>query len=1013
MMEAPFLTFLVVLLALSTAVLVIYAARLRNQTVLVDDLPEGVLAVDRGGRITRINPAVNAILGESEQVVVGRSVIELLPMVEPLLLDNPAEEPERMEVVLGQGEGAKIYDVKVVVCQDERGKNTGWLVTLHDITRPKQVGEDLLRQKERFEWLLTVARATTEQLTIEETLQNILDVTATLTSAEFGSLLLLDESGVVMRGILALGKPIPGQDQLMRRVLDRGLAGWVFRNRETALVNDTLKDERWLPSDGNGYQARSALVVPIISQQVVVAVLNLTHSSPFHFHQADADLIETAGEQMALAVRNAQLYDEQRALAGRQTTLYEVLRTVGGNLDPDEVAKKATEIITQLTGWPAVAVLTPDGYETELTVKAATGFLSEWVDRKVSPQNEVTGHAFHLGECRYRAEMSGEMGNGEWPPAVASQLAVPLRRGENVLGVLEVHSQNPHAMTEQDIRLATSLAEATALALDNARYHGAMRKHAADLNALYAVNRMIGRSLEMEEMLSKSLYSALTSLGFGFGLIGLVNPTTEVLTLASQRSVPVELLTQYENGNLEETFAGFVYHQNRGVAVDDLERESPELAQLQEIMPDFIALLKQLNVRALVGVPLDHQRRSLGVLCMFSRKPHQYTSNDMALQVTIGQQIGMAVSHSRLFSVVSEERSLLQALIDSSRDGIVMVGSNGKMLVVNQTALDFLQIPGQPDDWINRPILAALLLLRHRSPRLVRIFVDELRRDAGENNRLSSGEFEISSRSIRWQNLPVWSGSTFLGRLLVFHDRTDERELNQVREDLVHTMVHDLRNPLTNIFGSLEFLGDEVGPTLAPDYQQVLEIARANAMHMVNLVGAILELNRLESGQMPLDQKPIFLPTLISNVVRTQSPLAKNKNIVLNFEAMNDLPLAWADGNLFERVLQNLLDNAIRFTPPGGRVQVQAGMESSKSDWLLVCVSDSGPGVPDEVRDRIFQKFTTARHRESGTGLGLAFCKMVVEAHGGRIWMENNANQGSVFCFTLPPLPATDKRQKS
>ena len=339
-----------------------------------------------------------------------------------------------------------------------------------------------------------------------------------------------------------------------------------------------------------------------------------------------------------------------------------------------------------------------------------------------------------------------------------------------------------------------------------------------------------------------------------------------------------------------------------------------------------------------------------------------------------------------------------------------MVGSNGKALVANQTALDFLQIPGQPDDWINRPISAALLYLRRNSSRLVRVFIDEVRQDQGTNSRLGSGEFEVSSRSIRWQNIPVWSGTSFLGRLLVFNDRTDERELNQVREDLVHTMVHDLRNPLTNIFGALEFLGDEVGPTLSPDYQQVLEIARTNAMHMVGMVAAILELNRLESGQVPLDQKPIFLPTLISNVVRTQSHLAKNKSIVLSVEASNDLPLAWADGNLFERVLQNLLDNAIRFTPIGGHIQVRAGLENPPSGWLLVSVVDNGSGIPDDVRDRVFQKFTTARHRESGTGLGLAFCKMVVEAHGGRIWTENYEKQGTVFYFTLPPLPNANKR---
>jgi signal transduction histidine kinase len=268
----------------------------------------------------------------------------------------------------------------------------------------------------------------------------------------------------------------------------------------------------------------------------------------------------------------------------------------------------------------------------------------------------------------------------------------------------------------------------------------------------------------------------------------------------------------------------------------------------------------------------------------------------------------------------------------------------------------------------------------------------------------------ILSRSLRWQNLPVWSGNTFLGRLLVFHDMTDERELNQVREDLVHTMVHDLRNPLTNIFGSLEFLGEEVGPKLSSDYQQVLEIARTNAMHMVGMVAAILELNRLESGQMPLDQKPISLPTLIGNGVRTQLSLAKNKNIEMEIEVAKDLPLAWADGKLFERVLQNLLDNAIRFTPEDGLIQVTAALESSKTDWLIVSIRDNGPGIPEDVQDRIFQKFTTARHQQSGTGLGLAFCKMVVESHGGRIWTENNPEGGASFHFTLPPLPAPDKQ---
>jgi signal transduction histidine kinase len=396
---------------------------------------------------------------------------------------------------------------------------------------------------------------------------------------------------------------------------------------------------------------------------------------------------------------------------------------------------------------------------------------------------------------------------------------------------------------------------------------------------------------------------------------------------------------------------------------------------------------------------------------MFSRQPHQFSANDLAVQITIGQQIAMAVSHSRLFRAVSDERGILQALIDSSRDGIVMMGAHRYILVVNQTALDFLQMPGRPEDWINQPLVKALMVLRHHSPALVQGFIHEVRRIEQEGSRPSGGEFDLNSRNIRWQNLPVWAESTLLGRLLVMRDVTDEQTLNQVREDLVHTMVHDLRNPLTNIFGSLEFLDDEVGPTLSPEHQQVLEIAHGNTLHMVQMVNSILELNRLESGRMPLDQKPIYLPTLISNVIRTQSPMAKNKTLHLGYDVAPDLPLAWADSRLIERVIQNLLDNAIKFTDSGAEIHVKAGLESEDNDWSLVSVSDSGPGIPADIRDRIFLKFTTARHQQSGTGLGLAFCKMAVEAHGGRIWVESQEGHGATFYFTLPPLPATGKKR--
>jgi NtrC-family two-component system sensor histidine kinase KinB len=191
---------------------------------------------------------------------------------------------------------------------------------------------------------------------------------------------------------------------------------------------------------------------------------------------------------------------------------------------------------------------------------------------------------------------------------------------------------------------------------------------------------------------------------------------------------------------------------------------------------------------------------------------------------------------------------------------------------------------------------------------------------------------------------------------------------------------------------------------------------------MLKLINTILDVSQLESGRMPLQYEAVSLSMLIDEALRVQLPLATGKGVRLESNVSPSLPPAWADAKLVERVLQNLIDNAIRFTPLNGLVQVIARQASDgvaelegsgqpvPTPELHVSVSNNGPGLAPEVQDRLFQKFVTGGEQGSGTGLGLAFCKLAVEAQGGRIWVESEPDNITTFTFTLP-LAGPDSKQ--
>lgn len=221
------------------------------------------------------------------------------------------------------------------------------------------------------------------------------------------------------------------------------------------------------------------------------------------------------------------------------------------------------------------------------------------------------------------------------------------------------------------------------------------------------------------------------------------------------------------------------------------------------------------------------------------------------------------------------------------------------------------------------------------------------------------------------------------------------------------SLVHDFRSPLQSIIVGLAIIHNHLPPQdRTPAVSQSLDAATFSAKALVRRVNTLLDFWGLDTDAFALNLTAVSLAGLAEEVIGELRPLADEANITLINEAPPDLPKLLADEQILARVFQNLLDNALKFTPEGGEARIRVDYVDGERPQLIVAVMDSGPGIPERARDRIFERFAQVpgqAGRRPGNGLGLAFCKLAVQAHGGQIWVGNNRpDGGAVFYFTLP-----------
>lgn len=228
--------------------------------------------------------------------------------------------------------------------------------------------------------------------------------------------------------------------------------------------------------------------------------------------------------------------------------------------------------------------------------------------------------------------------------------------------------------------------------------------------------------------------------------------------------------------------------------------------------------------------------------------------------------------------------------------------------------------------------------------------------------------------------------------------------LNELKNQFLGFASHDLRNPLEVILTYSGFLLEDAAPVLNPEQIEFIQVIRSSSGQMLRLVEELLDVTRIEAGRLALELAPVDLGALVRSQVGRSRVLAAKKGIEIDLETAGDLPVLSLDAGKIEQVLDNLIGNAVKFSPPDSLVEVRVVLEKGReADRVVISVRDQGPGIPADLLDRLFEPFARGRSRGTqGAGLGLAIVKSILAGHGGDIRVESEPGQGAVFHARLP-----------
>lgn len=537
-----------------------------------------------------------------------------------------------------------------------------------------------------------------------------------------------------------------------------------------------------------------------------------------------------------------------------------------------------------------------------------------------------------------------------------------------------------------------------------------LQRRVAELSGLQAVGQALSSSLDLNEILQTIYRQTIRLMPADNFYIALYDSEHDEVTfpIAFEEGKPVELRARRAGNSLTEYI---------------LRSQKPLL--LRENIGEHVERLGVKRsgrpAKSWLGVPILAGNTSLGVIALQSfTTPRLYDESHLEILMTIASQAAIAIQNARLYSrtdeALAQRVSELNSILATTSEGILLLDNRWDVVAANPAISRMVGI-AESDllgcslaTYAGESQTLQLLTQLGYTVHDLQTECQELTQTPTASRRKIIRRSEPAEAYYERTLTPVCERSpqqTIIGWLLVFRDVTEETALARLRDEMTHMLIHDLRSPLVSIKGSLDMIADGEREYL----EDLVDLGRRGVDRMLNMVNQLLDINRLESQRLPIHPQACDVNALASDVVGRLAYLATAAQIHLQVDLPYDLPPLWVDPDLMTRVLYNLVDNAIKFTPDGGTVRLWARRDPKDPEkFLWVAVSDTGPGIPPEAQERLFKKFQQVliQGRRKGTGLGLPFCKLAVEAHGGDIWVDSPKGGGTTFVCRLPISLSTD-----
>ena len=864
------------------------------------------------------------------------------------------------------------------------------------------------QQVEELSSLSVVSQALRSNLDLSDLLVTIYDQVAGLLNIDHFTVALQEPSSGIIRYPLAvrMGEqvilpPRSARNSLLDYVIDSGAPLLIERN-----VNTTAAELGCVPPS---MTCASWLGVPLLGAEHSIGAITVASSDAEHtLSDADKRLLMNIAAQAAIAIESAQLYGQTQARAQQLAALNSISTLLTGSLSPEKVVNLLTSSVAAITNADAVALyLNWDGAFTLMrNVGLSSAFsttppvpllLQEGDGQRSVTVSDIEADTRIAPDHRAVVEREGKRA---WVELLLTSSDVPE-------GIVVAYFDQPRVLVEEEVALLRTFAVQAAMAIKNARIYTstdiALDQRINQLQALYDIGQQLTATLNPQKLFRRILEYAVSGVQADAGVVVVGDDHSRDIQVAAHRGYPEGT---FDDALKESGLTARVFTTGKAVLVPDVSQDP----YYRALNPESCSQL---------SVPIVRGAEIMGVITIESNRLNAFGDTDINYVSQLAIQASIAIENARLFKRVAESRDQLQVILDSMTEGILLIDRDGKVALANPRIASLLgvstaRLTGRLlDDMLQESgsMIADMLGFK---PVELRLLLANLRMGEWEATMGEAVTYALNMPQQLFINrhiAPVWAESGALaGLLLVFADQTEEHELAQAREDLSRMIVHDLRSPLTAVTASLKLLHD-LAPQdseFTPIVQRTTEASARAVRKLLNLVDSLLDIGKMESGQLALEHEPTHLNAVVDNVVTELESLARELDINLAVMIPYDLPPLNIDRGHIERVILNVVDNALKFTPANGTVKLQAflpGESSAPEGFVRVEVSDTGPGIPDEYKERLFNRFVqvdNVRGRRRGTGLGLTFCRLSVEAHRGKIWIEDNPVGGAVFAFTLP-----------